>query len=101
MKIENIIKNTPATRSKVVRSDTPLLAPSIDSGPIQDQVKLTANAEKMSQLEGELKSVDVGDSGKIESIRQQITEGRFKVDEEAVAENLIQETITNISRRAG
>ena len=100
MKIENIIKSQAATRGKATKSaTTPLLQP--ENQPISDDVQLTANAEKMSQLEGELKSVDVSDSGKIESIRQQITEGRFKVDEEVVAENLIQETIANISRRAG
>jgi negative regulator of flagellin synthesis FlgM len=101
VKIENISKSQPAVRSKDAKSVASRLLPQPDSPPISDDVQLTATAEKMSQLEGNLNSVDVSDRGKIEAIRQQIAEGRFKVDEEAVAESLVQETIANISRRAG
>lgn len=101
MKIDNVIKSQPVARSKDAKSISSRLLPQPDNPPISDDVQLTATAEKMSQLEGNLSSVDVSDRGKIEAIRQQIAEGRFKVDEEAVAESLIQETIANISRRAG
>ena len=101
MKIENVIKGPVAVRSKETKTLSRLVPLPIESPPISDDVQLTATAEKMSQLEGNLSSVDVSDRGKIEAIRQQIAEGRFKVDEEAVAESLIQDTIANISRRAG
>jgi negative regulator of flagellin synthesis FlgM len=100
MKIENVGRPPAIIRGKESRS-----AP---AGPVQavksaisDQVNLTATAEKMSQLEGNLGEVEVSDQAKIEAIRQAIAEGRFKVDEQAVAENLVQESIANISRHAG
>lgn len=100
MKIENVLKSTPATRGKESKSAPARLLPLADPQLISDDVRLTATAEKMSQLEGNLNSVEVSDRAKIESIRQQIAEGRFKVDEQAVAENLVQETIANLSRRS-
>lgn len=100
MKIENVGRPPAIVRGKDSRS-----AP---AGPMQavksaiiDQVNLTATAEKMSQLEGNLSEVEVSDQAKIEAIRRAIAEGRFKVDEQAVAENLVEETIANISRHAG
>jgi flagellar biosynthesis anti-sigma factor FlgM len=100
VKIENILKSTATPRSKSTRTaQAPLLQSTEPT--VSDDVQLTATAEKMSQLEGNLSSVEVSDRAKIDAIRKQISEGRFKVDEEAVAESLVQETIANISRRAG
>jgi negative regulator of flagellin synthesis FlgM len=67
---------------------------------ISDDVKLTETSEKIRKLESELADVDVSDPAKVESIRKAIAEGNFKVDEEAVAEGLIQESIATIGRRS-
>ena len=101
VKIDNLIKSPPITRSKDSRSAATRRTPSPENVAISDDVKLTSTAEKMSQLEEELRGVSISDNAKIESIRQEIAEGRFKVDEEAVADSLVRESIANISRRAG
>lgn len=101
MKIDNAIKSVPAPRGKESKPAISLLLPPTEHETVSDQVKLTATAEKMRQLESELASVGVSDSAKIESIRQAIADGNFKVDEEAVAEGLVQESIANISHRSG
>ncbi len=101
VKIDNLIKSPPITRSKDSRSAATRRTPSPETIAISDDVKLTSTAEKMSQLEEALRGVSISDNAKIESIRQEIAEGRFKVDEEAVADSLVKESIANISRRAG
>jgi len=67
---------------------------------VSDEVRLTQTSEKMRHLESELSELEINDTAKIESIRQAIADGNFKVDEEAVAEGLIQESIANIGRRS-
>ena len=101
VKIDNLIKSPPITRSKDSRSAATRRNPLTENVAISDDVKLTSTAEKMSQLEEELRGVSISNNAKIESIRQEIAEGRFKIDEEAVADSLVRESIANISRRAG
>ncbi len=101
VKIDNLIKSPPITRSKDTRSTATRRTPEAETVAISDNVNLTSTAEKLSQLEEALRGVSISDNAKIESIRQEIAEGRFKVDEEAVAESLVRESLANISRRAG
>ena len=101
VKIDNLIKSPPITRSKDSRSAATRRTPLQENVAISDDVKLTSTAEKMSQLEEALRGVSISDNAKIESIRQEIAEGRFKIDEEAVADSLVRESIANISRCAG
>lgn len=100
MKIENIVKSTPTARLKETRSAKAHVSNPGLTTVISDEVKLTATAEKLSQLDDDINSLDVSDRSKIESIRQAIAEGRFQIDEEAVAEGLVRETISNLGRRA-
>lgn len=100
MKIENIVKSAPAARPKETRSAPTRAFSQGLANVISDEVKLTATAEKLSQLDDDFNSLDVSDRSKIESIRQAIAEGRFQIDEEAVAEGLVRETISNLGRRA-
>ncbi len=102
MKIDIAPRTTTAVRGKEVKSALGLpgrLTQPSDPAPISDDVQLTDTAEKLQQLEHSLSSVDISDSAKVESIRQAIAEGNFKINEEAVAENLVQESIANISHR--
>ncbi len=102
MKIDIAPRTTTAVRGKEIKSALGLPgrpAQPAEPASVSDDVKLTDTAEKLQQLERSLGSVDISDSGKVETIRQAIAEGSFKVNEEAVAENLIQESITNISHR--
>jgi len=100
VKIDNAIKSIPAARGKDAKSAlTRLLQPS-EPPAVSDEVRLTATAEKMRQLESDLGNVDITNAAKVESVRQAIADGNFKVDEEAVAESLVQESIATISRRS-
>lgn len=100
VKIDNAIKSIPATRGKESKSAIGRLLQPAESPAVSDDVKLTDKSEKIRQLESELSDVDVSDPAKVESIRKAIAEGNFKVDEEAVAEGLIQESIATIGRRS-
>lgn len=100
MKIDTTIKSVTASRSK----DTKLgkartVAVSTDAASVSADVRLTSTSGKLRQLESELADVGVADSGKIESVRQAIADGSFVVNEETVAEELIQESINNITHR--
>lgn len=98
MKIDTTIKNVAATRGKDARTGrtrTDVLTPA--GVAVSDDVRLTDTSAKMRELEAELARIDVADGGKIESVRQAIADGSFVVDEEAVAEGLIQESIDNIT----
>lgn len=101
VKIENVIKSIPAVRGKDAKPAATRLLQPAESPSVSDEVKLTGTSDKMRQLEGELSHVDVSDSAKIEAIRQAIADGNFSVDEEAVAEGMVQESIANIGRRSG
>jgi negative regulator of flagellin synthesis FlgM len=100
VKIDNTLKSIPPARSKDAKSAAArLLAPAGQSA-VSDEVELTATSERMRQLESELGGVDISDAAKVEAIRQAIADGKFKVDEEVVAEGLIQESIATIGRRS-
>jgi negative regulator of flagellin synthesis FlgM len=100
VKIDNAIKSIPAARGKENKSALSRMLQPAEAPAISDDVKLTETSEKIRKLESELADVDVSDPAKVESIRKAIAEGNFKVDEEAVAEGLIQESIATIGRRS-
>lgn len=100
VKIDNTIRSIPATRGKEAKSAIGRLLQPVEAPAVSDDVKLTDTSEKIRQLESELSDVDISDPAKVESIRKAIAEGNFKVDEEAVAEGLIQESIATIGHRS-
>ena len=54
-----------------------------------DRVELTSMAAQMQVLEASLASVEVFDAKRVDQIKQQISEGRFSVDPEIVADRLV------------
>lgn len=100
MKIDNAIKSIPVARGKDAKPAITRLLQPAEPPAVSDDVQLTGTSEKIRQLASELGNVDISDAAKIESIRQAIADGSFKVDEEAVAEGLIQESIATIGRRS-
>ncbi len=100
MKIETTTKRLTGVRAKDEKTASSRAAASV-AGPlaVSDDVRLTDTSGRLRQLEGDLAGVDVADSGKIEAVRQAIEQGSFVVDEEAVAEGLIQESIENITHQ--
>jgi negative regulator of flagellin synthesis FlgM len=100
VKIDTAIKSIPAPRGKDTKSAVSRLLQPADPAAVSDDVRLTETSEKMRQLETDLSNIDITDAAKVESIRQAIEDGNFRVDEEAVAEGLIQESIATIGRRS-
>ncbi len=101
MKIDTTIKAVTAPRSKDAKSTKgQMLASAADPASVSDEVRLTSASGKLRQFETELADVDVADSGKVEAVRQAIADGSFSVDEEVVAEGLIQESVDNITQQA-
>lgn len=101
MKIDPTVKSVAPSRSKDTkagksRNMTGLANPA----SVSDDVRLTSTSGKLRQFETELADVDVADSGKVEAVRQAIADGSFSVDEEVVAEGLIQESVDNITQQA-
>lgn len=96
MKIDNTWKNVAGVQptSKAGKGKTS------DTGKyqagVQDNVDLTSRANLMRSLESTLADLPDTDLGKVEAVRQAIAEGRFRVDEEVVAEKLVEETMEDL-----
>lgn len=100
MKIDPTVKTVAPSRSKDAKTGKTLnSAGPANPASVSDDVRLTSTSGRLRELEAQLAEVDITDSGKIESIRQAILDGSFVVDEEAVAEGLIQESIDNITHQ--
>lgn len=98
MKIYATNKSPPSSRGKETRPAASRARPAPPRGAsISDEVRLTPASGRMRLLEAELADVDIADAGKIEAVRRAITDGEFVVDEEVVAEGLIQESIDTIA----
>lgn len=96
MKIDNTWKNVAGIQPKVkVGKGKPSDIDKSRSG-VQDNVDLTAQASLMRSLESTLADLPDTDIGKVEEVRQAIAEGRFRVDEEVVAEKLVEDTMENL-----
>lgn len=63
-------------------------------------VSLGSTAAQLNSMENSMAGTPVVDSAKVAEIRQAISEGRFKVNSEAVAERLLQTVRDLIGNRA-
>lgn len=100
MKIDSALKSAaPPSIKGTKASRGPSSTHSARSGTVSDSVDLTSQGALMQQLENELGSLDVSNPAKVEAIRNAIADGSFKVDEEAVADGMIQETVDNLSHQ--
>jgi negative regulator of flagellin synthesis FlgM len=59
------------------------------AAPARDKVEINNVAAQLAQLEKMLGDVGIVDAARVESIKQAIAEGRFKVDSEVVADKLL------------
>jgi negative regulator of flagellin synthesis FlgM len=57
--------------------------------PASDRVAITSLSSQLQALESRLADVSVVDVARVDAIKQAISEGRFKVDNEVVADRLI------------
>ncbi len=98
MKIDNTLKTEAPAKVKDARGGKGrTLSSSAHPSGIHDEVNLTGDATKLRELEARLAELEITDPKKVESIRQAIADGTFKVDEEAVADGLINEAISHLS----
>lgn len=100
MKIDSALQHVTSLQTQGVKSKTAARAAGTRAaGLVSDNVQITGTSARLQELEARLADVPIEDSAKVESIRQAIAEGSFEVDEEAVAEGMVQETIEQLSHR--
>lgn len=102
MKIDNSLKGVSGVRpGETRRKKSDDSAATAGGHGTRDSVELTETSAKLSALEAALADIGATDAGKVEAIRQAIAEGRFKVDEEAVADALVKDILDQLSRQSG
>lgn len=92
MKIDASVKSPTSTGVQETAPRTSKAAASNPSGKnpaTQDSVKITNLSSQLHALESSLENVPVVDSAKVEAIKQAISEGRFKVNPEVIADRLL------------
>lgn len=98
MKIDDPLRGVSAIRGREIRKPKGRTTTTALAGG-GDSVDITQTSARLSQLEEALGQIDSADTGKVEAVRQAIAEGTFKVDEEAVADALVQGTMEQLRRR--
>lgn len=63
--------------------------PQAAAKPAGDRVEITSLSSRLQELETRLSDVNVVDGARVEAIKQAISEGRFNVNSEVVADRLI------------
>lgn len=100
MKIDSALQQVTRIQAKGVKSKSS--KDKTDAGvsaSVSDNVEITGTSSRMRELEMQLADLPTEDAGKVAAIRQAIADGTFKVDEEAVAEGMVQETIEQLRQR--
>ena len=77
------------TERKDKSSDTSSAAVDSPSRAISDSVEFSAAAQQLASLQDELAAIDTVDMGKVDEIRQAISNGNYKIDAQKIAESLL------------
>ncbi len=100
MKIDSALHSAASVQSKTVKSKSSRNGSKTATTALPgDNVELTSASSRMSELEAQLADLPATDAGKVAVIRQAIADGTFKVDEEAVADALVQETVEQLRHK--
>ncbi len=100
MKIDNSLSGVVGVRGKgSVAAKGKNRDQQSDSDGVHDSVSLSSDSSRLQALEAALAEIDVEDAGKIASIRQAIASGQFTVDEEVVAEKMVETTMEQLSHQ--
>ena len=64
---------------------------SIDSSSrtVSDTVELSTAAQQLASLQDDLASIDAVDMGKVDEIKQAISDGSYKIDTQKIADSLL------------
>ncbi len=91
MKIDSgIPSSTPVTRVAETTGRQGSVARAMPSGSSAgDSVEITSLSARLNELEGVLAGVPVVDSAQVQAIKDAISQGRFQVDSEVVADRLL------------
>ena len=76
-------------RIETERKDTSPAHVDSSSRAISDSVEFSAAAQKLSSLQDELASISAVDMGKVDEIRQAISNGSYKIDAQKIADSLL------------
>lgn len=91
MKIDNSVKSAAGLPPNDGRTRSAKESPKADSaGGGGEKVELSSLSARLQQMEETIANTPVVDSAKVDEIKQAITEGRFKVDTNKVADGLIE-----------
>ncbi len=100
MKIDDSLSGAPSVRSQKTRNGKDKRSTiSATITTTQDSVEITQTSAQLNMLEDKLGQLDTAESSKLEAVRQAIAEGRFQVNEEAVADALVQSSMESLSRQ--
>lgn len=101
MKIDSGLKNISTGRTQEAKTAKVKGRPEQQSrGGVSDNVALTSEATIMQSLEATLATLPDTDVAKVESVRQAISDGTFRVNEEVVAERLVEDTVESLQHSA-
>ena len=90
MKIDNSVKSTGGLPSGEGRARSAKETPKTESASGGgERVELSSLSARLQQMESTIANTPVVDSAKVDEIKQAMSEGRFKVDTEKVADGLI------------
>lgn len=92
MKIDSSTRTSALTGNTApsVRGAKP--APQAGLGTAQDNVTLSSTSTQIQALETSISGASGFDSAKVEAIKQAISEGKFTINPEAIADKLIAST---------
>lgn len=77
------------TERKDKSSDTSSESVNSSSRAISDSVEFSAAVQQLSSLQDELASISAVDMGKVDEIRQAISNGSYKIDAQKIADSLL------------
>ncbi len=90
MKINNPVGKPPGVVGpQEVPGNKPSAAPQTAPKSSGDTISVSPLASQLQALESRLNDVNVVDSARVDAIKQAISEGRFSVNSEVVADRLI------------
>ncbi len=59
------------------------------AAPARDKVEINSLSAQLAQLEKVLSEIGVVDAARVEAVKQAISEGRFRIDSDVVADKLL------------
>ena len=77
------------TERKDKSSDPSSESVNSSSRAISDSVEFSSAAKQLSSLQDELAAIDAVDMGKVDEIRQAISNGSYKIDAQKIADSLL------------